>query len=133
MKRNGSSFCCGLAVLLLSASAPAFESITLQSDDKGDAVTLLVKIGGVEQKIECGHASWKKGRMAYGPLPEQPAAVSGAWSADAQNAKAVRHERFTKSITCCWSTTKRVPARCASPKLWVDPSCARTTQSASPL
>jgi hypothetical protein len=33
----------------------------------------------------------------------------GAWSADVQNEKAVRRERFTKSITCCWSTTKRHP------------------------
>jgi CubicO group peptidase (beta-lactamase class C family) len=65
-----------------AANERKLESITLQSDDKGDAVTLLVKIGGVEQKIECGHASWKKGRMAYGPLSEQPAAVSGAWTAD---------------------------------------------------
>jgi CubicO group peptidase (beta-lactamase class C family) len=58
------------------------EAITLQSDDKGDAVTLLARFGGVEQKIECGRGAWKKGQVAYGPLSEQPAAVSGAWPAD---------------------------------------------------
>jgi hypothetical protein len=45
-------------------------------------VSLLARFGGVEQRIECGHASWTKGRMAYGPMSEQPAAVSGAWTAD---------------------------------------------------
>ena len=45
-------------------------------------MTLVASIGGVEQKIDCGHGAWRKGRMAYGPLPEQPAAVSGAWTAD---------------------------------------------------
>lgn len=43
---------------------------------------MLVKLAGVEQKIECGRNAWKKGRMAYGMLSEQPAAVSGAWTAD---------------------------------------------------
>jgi CubicO group peptidase (beta-lactamase class C family) len=58
------------------------EAITVQSDEQGNAVTLLARFGGVEQKIECGLGTWKKGRMAYGPLSEQPAAVSGAWTAD---------------------------------------------------
>jgi len=56
------------------------EAITLQSDDK--AVTLVTRFGGVEQKIHCGHGAWRKSRLAYGPFPEQPAAVSGAWTAD---------------------------------------------------
>jgi CubicO group peptidase (beta-lactamase class C family) len=62
------------------ANERKLEAITLQSDDKGDAVTLLASFAGVEQKIPCGHHAWKKGRLAYGPLPEQPAAVSGAWT-----------------------------------------------------
>ena len=45
-------------------------------------MTVLARFGGVEQKIACGHNTWKKGRTAYGPLSEQPAAVSGAWTAD---------------------------------------------------
>ena len=65
-----------------AANDRKLEAITLQSDDKGDSVALMAKFGGVEQKIECGHGAWKKGRIAYGPLSEQPAAVSGAWTAD---------------------------------------------------
>jgi CubicO group peptidase (beta-lactamase class C family) len=64
------------------ANERKLEAITLQSDDKGDDVTLLTRFAGVEQKIPCGHGAWKKSRMAFGPLPEQPAAVSGAWTAD---------------------------------------------------
>ena len=67
---------------LFPANDRKLEAITLQSNEKGDAVTLLARIGGADQKIECGHGVWKKGRMAYGPLSEQPAAVSGAWTAD---------------------------------------------------
>ena len=58
------------------------EAITLQFDDKGENVALLVKLAGVDHKIECGHNAWKKGRMAFGMLAEQPAAASGAWTAD---------------------------------------------------
>jgi CubicO group peptidase (beta-lactamase class C family) len=64
------------------ANERKLEAITLQSDDKGENVALLIKLPGGEQKIECGRNAWKKGRMAYGPLSEQPAAVSGAWTAD---------------------------------------------------
>ena len=64
------------------ANERKLEAITLQSDDKGENVTLLVKLAGVEQKIECGRNGWKKGRMAYGMLSDQPAAASGAWTAD---------------------------------------------------
>jgi CubicO group peptidase (beta-lactamase class C family) len=64
------------------ANERKLESITLQSDDKGDNVTLAMKLAGREQKIECGHGAWKKGQVAYGPLSEQSAAVSGAWTAD---------------------------------------------------
>ncbi len=67
---------------LFPANERKLEAITLQSDDKGDAVTLLARVGGVERKIECGRGAWTKGRMAYGPLAEQPAAVSGAWTDD---------------------------------------------------
>jgi hypothetical protein len=58
------------------------EAITLQGDGKGDAVTLVLRSDGVDQKIVCGHGAWQKGRMSYGTLAEQPAAVSGAWTAD---------------------------------------------------
>jgi CubicO group peptidase (beta-lactamase class C family) len=62
------------------ANERKLEAITLQSDDK--AVALVMKFGDMEQKVHCGQGTWQKGRLAYGPLPEQLAAVSGAWSAD---------------------------------------------------
>ena len=49
---------------------------------RADAVTLVAKIAGVEQKIACGRGEWQKGRVAYGMLADHPAAVSGAWTAD---------------------------------------------------
>ena len=58
------------------------EAITLESDGKDDAVTLVARIDGVEQRIACGRGAWQKGRLALGPLPEQPAAASGAWTGD---------------------------------------------------
>ncbi len=45
-------------------------------------MTLLLKSAGGEQRIECGKGTWKKGRMAYGIIPEQPVAASGAWTGD---------------------------------------------------
>ena len=76
------------------ANERKLEAITLQSDSKGDAVTLLMRTAGRDQKIECGHGVWKKGRMTFGPLSEQPAAVSGAWTAD---------DRYT-AIICFYET-----------------------------
>jgi CubicO group peptidase (beta-lactamase class C family) len=58
------------------------EAITLQSDEKGEAVTLVAKFAGSEQKISCGRGNWQKGKMAYGSFAEQPAAASGAWTAN---------------------------------------------------
>jgi CubicO group peptidase (beta-lactamase class C family) len=58
------------------------ESIALESDSKGEAVTLVVRSGGVLQKIPCGFGKWEKGRLAYGMFPEQPVAASGAWTTD---------------------------------------------------
>ena len=37
---------------------------------------------GVEQRIVCGRGTWRKGQAAWGSLPVQPAAASGAWTAD---------------------------------------------------
>jgi CubicO group peptidase (beta-lactamase class C family) len=58
------------------------ESITLTSDGKDGAVTLVARVGGVEQKIDCGRGTWQKGRMAWGTFPAQTAAASGAWTED---------------------------------------------------
>ena len=58
------------------------ESITLDGDGKTGVITLVAKVDGVEQAIPCGRGTWQKGRIAWQTLPQQPAAASGAWSAD---------------------------------------------------
>jgi hypothetical protein len=57
------------------------ESVALEAG-KGGATTLVTRVNGVERRIACGSGAWKKGRVAWGRLPEQPAAASGAWTAD---------------------------------------------------
>ena len=64
------------------ANERKLEAITLEDDGKGDAVTLVARFGGIDQRIACGRGDWRKGRLAYGALPEQPAAASGAWTGD---------------------------------------------------
>jgi hypothetical protein len=58
-----------------------FESITLESAQDG-VVALVARVGGADRRIVCGRGEWRKGRVAWGRLPEQPAAASGAWTAD---------------------------------------------------
>jgi len=64
------------------ANARKLEAIALESGANLGAVTLVARFAGVEKRILCGRGAWQKGRLAYGPLPEQPAAVSGAWTTD---------------------------------------------------
>ena len=45
-------------------------------------MTLVTRVDGAERRIACGQGAWQKGRAAWGRLPEQPAAASGAWTAD---------------------------------------------------
>jgi CubicO group peptidase (beta-lactamase class C family) len=42
---------------------------------------LFVTVNGVEQRLSVPHQSWHKTRLAFGKLPEQPVAVTGAWTA----------------------------------------------------
>ena len=64
------------------ANGRKLETITLQSDGKDGAVTLVTRFDGVDQRIACGRGTWQEGRVAWGPLARQPAAASGAWTAD---------------------------------------------------
>ena len=64
------------------ANERKLEAITLVTDGKDGAVTLVARINGVEQRIVCGRGAWQKGRTAWSPVPEQPVAASGAWTAD---------------------------------------------------
>jgi hypothetical protein len=63
------------------ANAGKLESITLESGKDG-ATTILARVDGKERQITCGSGAWQKGPVAWGRLPEQPAAASGAWTAD---------------------------------------------------
>ena len=45
-------------------------------------MTLVARVNGVERRIACGRGAWQKGRAAWGRLLRQPAAASGAWTAD---------------------------------------------------
>jgi CubicO group peptidase (beta-lactamase class C family) len=58
------------------------EAITLESDGKEGGVTLVARFDGAERRIACGLGKWQKGPAAWGPLAEQPAAASGAWTED---------------------------------------------------
>jgi hypothetical protein len=54
---------------------------------------LLVRAGGVEQRLACGAGRWEKGRFAWSPAPERAVAASGAWAAeDAYVARLWFHE-----------------------------------------
>jgi hypothetical protein len=64
------------------ANERKLEAITLESDEKDSAVTVVARFNGVEQRIVCGRGAWQKGRAAWGPLREQPVAASGAWTED---------------------------------------------------
>jgi CubicO group peptidase (beta-lactamase class C family) len=76
------------------------EAITLQNGEH--EVILVARIGGVEQKIHCGQGAWRKGRLAWDALPEQPVAVSGAWTGD---------DTFTAKI-CFYETPFIVTVKC---------------------
>src|SRR5260370_21286880 len=59
------------------------ELLGLEFGSQADPVTLVGKFnGGAEQRIVCGNGEWNKVRLSFCPLPEQPAAVCGAWTAD---------------------------------------------------
>jgi hypothetical protein len=64
------------------ANDQKLEAIALEPGGAGEEATLLTRFGGVEQRMAVGRGEWRKGRLAYGALPEQPVAASGAWTAD---------------------------------------------------
>ena len=59
----------------------------------GFTVRLIGRIGGEDVGITCGSGQWTKGRFAFNQLRDQPAAASGAWTADnVYTAKICFHE-----------------------------------------
>jgi CubicO group peptidase (beta-lactamase class C family) len=87
------------------ANERKLEAITLESEGKDSAVTVVARTNGVEQRIVCGRGTWQKGRAAWGPLREQPAAASGAWTEDDTfTAKLCFYETpFTTTVTLKFS------------------------------
>jgi CubicO group peptidase (beta-lactamase class C family) len=80
---------------VFAANERKLEAITLENNSNDKAVTLVARFDGAEQRIVCGHGVWQKGRigfpntmnrglgsLAWGRLPEQPVAASGAWTAN---------------------------------------------------
>jgi CubicO group peptidase (beta-lactamase class C family) len=67
---------------IFAANNRKLEAITLENNAKDGPVTLIARCDGVERHITCGRGSWQKGRIAWGQLPEQPVAASGAWTAN---------------------------------------------------
>lgn len=65
------------------ANDQKLETLTLDGGTGGDA-TLVMRLGGADQRITCGRGEWRKGRLAIGAMAEQPVAASGAWTADAE-------------------------------------------------
>jgi beta-lactamase family protein len=62
------------------ANDQKLEAIALECDGEGDAVTLVARFDGAEQRVPCGRGAWRKGRLAFGAFPAQPVAASGAWT-----------------------------------------------------
>jgi CubicO group peptidase (beta-lactamase class C family) len=52
------------------------------SGNHGDVTLVCKSNGGAAQRIACGSKDWRKGRLAFGTRPEQPAAACGAWTGD---------------------------------------------------
>jgi CubicO group peptidase (beta-lactamase class C family) len=82
------------------ANEAKLEALRLETDGK-EGVALVVRFNGAEQRIVCGRGAWQKGRGAWGRLPAQPVAASGAWTED---------DTFTARL-CFYETPFLVTAR----------------------
>ena len=68
------------------------EAITLERDAADGHETLVTRVDGVEQRIVCGRGKWQTGQVAWGTLPQQPAAAAGGWTNDTFTAKICFYE-----------------------------------------
>jgi len=57
------------------------EWAALETNGAGGPV-LVMNIGGVEQRVPCGHRAWRKSRAALGGPAAQPVAGAGAWTSE---------------------------------------------------
>ncbi len=69
-----------------------FESIALEQGPTESQETLVVRVGGAEQRVVCGRGAWHDGEVAWGGFPAQPAAAAGAWNDGAFTAKLCFYE-----------------------------------------
>jgi CubicO group peptidase (beta-lactamase class C family) len=65
---------------VLPSNPRKVETIGLLEEDSG--ITLVARMDGREQRLPCGHGTWRKGVAAWGTQPAQPVAAAGAWTAD---------------------------------------------------
>ena len=77
------------------SNSQKIESLKFEPASKGQGTMLTLRVNGTEHRIACGHKNWEKGRLAYGPLTEQPVAASGAWGSDAYTARLCFYETPT--------------------------------------
>jgi CubicO group peptidase (beta-lactamase class C family) len=69
------------------------ESLALEASGKDDAVNLVARVAGIDQRIPCGSGIWQKAQGAWGRLNRQHLAASGAWTAaDTYTAKLCFYE-----------------------------------------
>jgi hypothetical protein len=75
------------------------ESFALEAGNGGKAMTIVSRINGVDLRASAGFGQWVKGRFAYGAMPEQPAAISGAWTSEDTYTAMVRFYETPFAVT----------------------------------
>ncbi len=68
------------------------ESVALERAGADGHETLVARVDGKEQRIECGRDQWRGGQVAWGRLPLQAAAAAGGWVDDTFTAKICFYE-----------------------------------------
>ena len=68
------------------------ESITLEDDLLNGQETVITRVDGVDQRLVCGRGNWQEGRVAWGTMPQQSAAIAGGWTNDKFTAKICFYE-----------------------------------------
>jgi CubicO group peptidase (beta-lactamase class C family) len=68
------------------------DAVALEPGDSAGNVTLIMRVDGVAQRIDCGHGKWQDGQVAWGAMPRQPAAAAGGWTNEGFTAKICFYE-----------------------------------------
>jgi CubicO group peptidase (beta-lactamase class C family) len=70
-----------------AANERKLETIRLERNQNDGHETLIARVDGVDQRIDCGRGEWHRGQVAWGNLPAQAAAAAGAWTDETFTAK----------------------------------------------